>query len=132
MINVTKTYLPPIEEYITHLKKIWKSGWITNNGPMVKELEGKLKNYMDVKHLQYVSNGTIAIQLAIKALDIKGEIITTPFSYVATTTSIIWENCSPVFVDIEDKTFCINADLIEAAITPKTSAILATHVYGYS
>lgn len=127
MINVTKTFLPPIDEYISYLKKIWESGWITNQGAMVQELERSLKTKLGVKHLQYVSNGTIALQLAIKVLDLKGEIITTPFSYVATTTSVIWEGCRPVFVDIENETFCIDPDRIEEAISENTAAILATH-----
>lgn len=131
MINVTKTFLPPIDEYMKYLEKIWESGWITNQGPFAEELENRLAGFLNVKHLLLVSNGTIALQLAIKALGLKGEIITTPYSYVATTTSIIWENCTPVFCDIEDKTFCINPDYIENSITPQTSAILATHVYGF-
>lgn len=103
---------------------------MTNNGPMVRELEEELKTYLGVKNLLYVTNGTIALQIAIKALNLKGEIITTPFSYCATTTSILWENVKPVFVDIEADTYNIDANLIEQAITDKTSAILATHVYG--
>lgn len=130
MIPVTKSYLPPIEDYIEHLRKIWDSNQLTNNGPLVQELEQKLKTYLGVKHLFFVSNGTIALQIAIKALDLKGEIITTPFSYVATTSSIVWEGCQPVFVDIDPKTLCIDPDMIEAAITPTTTGILATHVYG--
>lgn len=130
MINVTKTYLPPLEEYTAYLKKVWESGWITNNGPLVQELENRLKKYFGVKHLFFTSNGTIAIQIAIKALGLTKEIITTPFSYVATTTSILWENCKPIFVDIDKDTFCVNPDLIEERITKNTEAILATHVYG--
>jgi len=130
MINVTKSYLPPIEEYQKYLLKIWESSWLTNQGPLAQELELKLKEKLGVKNLLFVSNGTIAIQLAIKALDLKGEIITTPFSYVATTTSILWENCTPVFADIDPETCCINPLQIENLITKKTSAILATHVYG--
>jgi len=130
MIPVTKSYLPPIEEYIKYLNRIWESNQLTNNGPLVQELEEKLKEYLGVRHLFFVSNGTIALQIAIKALDLKGEIITTPFSYVATTSSIVWEGCQPVFVDIDPKTLCLDPDLIEAAITPRTTAILATHVYG--
>jgi dTDP-4-amino-4,6-dideoxygalactose transaminase len=130
MINVTKTYLPSLEEYTYWLKKIWKKGWVTNNGECVIELEEKLKKYFGVKHLFFVSNGTMAIQLSIRALGITGEIITTPFSYVATTTSILWEHCTPVFADIDKKTWCINPSLIEPLITHKTQAILATHVYG--
>ena len=130
MITVTKSFLPPIEDYIEYLRKIWESNHLTNHGPLVNELEQKLKDYLGVKHLFFVSNGTIALQIAIKALDLKGEVITTPFSYVATTSSIIWEGCQPVFVDIDRQTLCIDADLIEAAITPNTTAILTTHVYG--
>ncbi|MCY7411046.1 MAG: DegT/DnrJ/EryC1/StrS family aminotransferase, partial [Chitinophagales bacterium] len=130
MINVTKTYLPPIEEYQSYIKKIWENGWITNNGPLVIELEQKLKEYLSVSQLIYCGNGTIALQIAIKALELKNEIITTPFSYVATANSILWENCKPLFVDINPQTFCIDADKIEAAITKDTEAILAVHVYG--
>ena len=131
MINVTKTFLPPINEYIEYLEKIWESNWITNQGPLSEELESRLKDFLNVDNLLLVSNGTIALQLAIKALALKGEIITTPYSYVATTNSILWENCTPVFCDIENKTFCIDADLIESKITDNTSAIMATHVYGF-
>ncbi|MGM0944165.1 MAG: DegT/DnrJ/EryC1/StrS family aminotransferase [Bacteroidota bacterium] len=130
MIPVTKPFLPPREEYDRYLDGIWQRNWLTNNGPLVNELELSLKEHLGVPHLLFVGNGTIALQLAIKALDLKGEIITTPFSYVATTSSIVWEGCTPVFVDILHDTMCINADLIEAAISPNTSAILATHVYG--
>jgi dTDP-4-amino-4,6-dideoxygalactose transaminase len=131
MINVTKTFLPPFEDYVRYLEQLWASGWITNNGVLVQELEAKLTEYLGVPYLQYVSNGTIALQIALKALNIMGQVITTPFSYVATTTAILWEKCQPIFVDIEDRTFCIDADKIEAAITPDTQAILAVHVYGY-
>lgn len=130
MIQVTEPYLPPYEEYEAYLKKIWERNWLTNNGPLVNELELQLKEYLGIKHLLYVANGTLALQLAIKALNLKGEIITTPFSYVATSSSIVWEGCKPVFVDIDRETFNINPDLIEEAITENTSAILATHVYG--
>ncbi len=130
MINVTKTFLPPIDEYVEKLKDVWETNWVTNQGPLAEELEAGLKEYLGVKNLLLVSNGTIAIQLAIKALDLKGEIITTPYSYAATTTSIIWENCTPVFCDIDKNTLCIDPGKIEAAITERTSAILPTHVYG--
>lgn len=129
-INVTQPFLPPLEEYISYLKKIWESQWLTNMGPMATELEKKLKVHLGVKHLSFVTNGTIALQMAIKALELKGEIITTPFSFVATTSSIAWEGCTPVFVDIDEKSLNINPNSIEATITAKTSAILATHVYG--
>ncbi len=130
MINVTKPFLPPIEEYEKYLKGIWGRVWLTNNGPLVNELEMTLKEYLKVNHFLYLNNGTIAIQIAIKALGLKGEIITTPFSYVATTSSIVWEGCTPVFADIDPLTLNIDPTKIEAAITDKTSAILATHVYG--
>lgn len=131
MLNVTKPYLPELKEYTNYLEGIWERNWLTNHGPLVGELENKLQEYLNVPFLQYTCNGTIPLQMAIKALDLKGEIITTPFSYVATTGAILWENCSPVFVDINVSDFCIDADKIEAAITTNTSAIMATHVYGF-
>lgn len=130
MIPVTKPFLPPIEEYQKLLTNIWTRQWLTNNGPLVNELEHKLKDYFELENLLYVSNGTIAIQLAIKALNLSGEIITTPFSYVATTSCIVWENCKPVFVDIDPLTLNIDPEFIEAKITNQTTAILATHVFG--
>ena len=117
MINVTKSYLPPFEEYSKYLEKIWGNSWLTNQGPLVQELEQKLKDYLGVENLLFVSNGTIAIQLALKALELKGEIITTPFSYVATTTAVLWENCTPVFADIEKRSLCIDPEKIEELIT---------------
>lgn len=130
MINVTKSYTPPLEEYTKYLEGIWARNHLTNHGPLVNELEEKLKEYLGVKHFFFVNNGTIAIQIAIKALGLTGEVITTPFSYVATTSSIIWEGLKPIFVDINPNDCNIDVDKIEAAITPQTSAILATHVYG--
>jgi dTDP-4-amino-4,6-dideoxygalactose transaminase len=130
MIPVTKPFLPPIEEYERYVRDIWKRNWLTNNGPLVNELELRLKDYLDVKHLLFVTNGTIAIQLAIKALGLKGKIITTPFSYVATTSSLVWEGCEPVFADIDPETGNLDPNRIEDLVTPATSAILATHVYG--
>lgn len=131
MIPVTKTYLPSLEDYSSYLQQIWQGGYLTNNGPLSRQLASHITNFLGIANLELVANGTLAIQLAIKALSLQGEVITTPYSYVATTNSILWEGCEPVFVDIEEQTFCINPDLIEAAITRKTSAILATHVYGY-
>jgi dTDP-4-amino-4,6-dideoxygalactose transaminase len=119
-----------MEEYTFYLEGLWQSKWLTNRGALVQQLEKAICDKLGIEHLLYVSNGTIAIQIAIKALELKGEIITTPFSYVATTTSIMWENCKPVFCDINENDYCINADEIEKHITPDTSAILATHVYG--
>jgi dTDP-4-amino-4,6-dideoxygalactose transaminase len=130
MINVTKTFLPSFEEYASILKRAWDKGWITNNGELVLELEQSLRDCLDVKNLQFTCNGTIVLQMALKALDITKEVITTPFSYVATTNAILWEGCTPVFVDIDPATFCIDPNKIEAAITENTQAILATHVYG--
>jgi dTDP-4-amino-4,6-dideoxygalactose transaminase len=130
MIPVTKPFLPPQPAYEHYLSGIWKRQWLTNMGPLASELEMKLKEYLQVNHLLFVTNGTVALQMAIKALDLKGEIITTPFSFVATTSSIVWEGCAPVFVDIDKDSLNIDVSLIEAAITPNTSAILATHVYG--
>lgn len=129
-INVTKTYLPSLTKYTDYLKKIWKNGHLTNHGPLVFELENKLKNYFNAKHVFFVTNGTVALQIAIKALELKDEVITTPFSFVATTSSLVWENCKPVFADIDPMTLTINPDEIENKITKKTTGILATHVYG--
>ena len=130
MINVTRSFLPPRDEYEKYLDQIWESHWLTNNGPLVKELEAKLKEYLGVQYLQLTSNGTIAIQIALKAMGIKGKVITTPFSYVATTSTILWEGCEPIFVDIDPETLCIDPDLVEAAIDEDTTAVLATHVFG--
>lgn len=130
MIPVTKPFLPPQEDYSKYIEGIWKRQWLTNNGPLVNDLEIKIKEYLNVKHMLYLTNGTIALQIAIKALGLEGEIITTPFSYVATTSSIVWEGCVPVFVDINPTSFNIDVSKIEAAISPQTTAILATHVFG--
>lgn len=131
MINVTRSFLPPKEIFDNYTQRIWESRWLTNRGQLALELEQKLATYLGLEKLLFVNNGTIAIQIAIKALDLKGEILTTPFSYVATTSSIVWENCRPVFVDINESNFTIDAAQIERHISPRTSAILATHVYGY-
>ncbi|MGV4415000.1 DegT/DnrJ/EryC1/StrS family aminotransferase [Chryseobacterium sp. T1] len=130
MILVNKPFLPPLQIYQSYLDGIWKRQWLTNMGPLANDLELRLKDFLKVNHLLFVTNGTVAIQMAIKALDLKGEIITTPFSFIATTSCIVWENCEPIFVDIDKDSLNIDADKIEAAITDKTSAILATHVYG--
>jgi len=131
MIPVTKTYLPEFEVFANHLQCVWDSVQLTNNGPLVRHLTEDLSKHLSAKNIQLLSNGTLALQLAIKALNLKGEIITTPYSYVATTNAIVWEGCTPIFVDIDPQSFCINPELIEEAITENTSAILATHVYGY-
>ena len=130
MINIAKPFLPDIKDYIEYLEGIWEREWLTNNGPLVNDLELKLKEFLRVNHLLFLGNGTIALQIALKALGIKGEVITTPFSYVATTSSIVWEGCKPVFADIDEHSLNIDPTKIEAKITEHTTCILATHVYG--
>jgi dTDP-4-amino-4,6-dideoxygalactose transaminase len=132
MINVTKTFLPPIEEYISQLQRIWENQWLTNRGALVLELEKKLTQYLALNESKMIimNNGTVPIQIALKLLANSGEVITTPFSYVATTAAIVWENCTPVFVDIHPEYLTIDETKIEAAITDKTTCILATHVFG--
>lgn len=130
MIPVTKTFLPPQEEYNKILKRAWDKRWLTNRGELVLELEDKLKKYLCVSHIILTANGTLPMQIALKTLGITGEVITTPFSYVATTAVIVWGGCTPVFVDIDAEYLTIDETKIEAAITPRTEAILATHVYG--
>lgn len=132
MINVTRSFMPPIEEYEEYLKKIWESRYLTNEGPMLKQLQKQLEEYLGVNYVSMTTNGTISLQLALKALGIEeGEVITTPFSFVATTSCIVWERCKPVFVDIDKDTLCIDVNKIEEAITDKTKAIMIVHVYGY-
>jgi dTDP-4-amino-4,6-dideoxy-D-glucose transaminase len=130
MINVTKVELPELVEYIGYLEKIWDSGWITNDGELLSLLESNLKDFLDVNNMLLVSNGTLAIQLALKSLDIKGDVITTPFTFPATTNAILWEGLNPVFADIDPETFNIDVGDVESKITKNTSAILAVHIYG--
>ena len=130
MINVTKTFLPPIKEYTKHIQRAWDKEWLTNRGELVLELEQKLREFLEISNIIITNNGTVPLQIAMKLLGNKGEIITTPFSYVATTAAIVWENCTPVFVDIHPEFLTIDETKIEAAITSKTTAILATHVFG--
>ncbi len=130
-INVTKTFLPPIEEYQHYLNQIWGNVQLTNQGPLLLEFEKKAKGYLGVNNFHFVTNGTLALQVALRALGInEGEIITTPFSYVASTSAILWERCDPVFVDVESDSFCIDPTKIEAAITDRTKAIMPVHVFG--
>jgi len=129
-VFVTKSFLPPQEEYNEILSSAWGDSWITNRGKLVKKLEKKIKDKFDITNMIATTNGTLPLQIAIKTLKLKGEIITTPFSYIATTSSIIWEGCTPIFVDIDEETLNIDALKIEEKITDKTSAILATHVFG--
>ncbi len=130
MIPVTKSFLPPIEEYTAQIQRAFNNGWLTNRGELVLELEEKLKAYLGVSNILITNNGTIPIQIALKLLGKGGEIITTPFSYVATSAAIVWEHCTPVFVDIHPEYLTIDETKIEAAITAKTTCILATHVFG--
>lgn len=131
MIHVTQTYLPLIEDYTELLKRAWDKKWITNRGELVLELEEKLQKLLDVTYVTITNNGTIPLQIGLKLLAGDGsEVITTPFSYVATTSAILWENCKPVFVDIDPDYLTIDESKIEASITANTKAILATHVFG--
>lgn len=130
IVYVTKTYLPDKEKYKKYIDEIYKKGWITNNGPLVQRLEKKLSEYLGVKNLILVSNGTVALEIAYKILGLKGSVITTPFSFVATTSSLVANNLLPIFADIDSKSFNINPENIEKLITPNTSAILPVHVFG--
>lgn len=132
MTPVTKSFLPPIEKYMTQVQRAYDNGWLTNRGELVQELEQKLTNYLDLheSNILITNNGTVPLQIALKLLGKGGEIITTPFSYVATTAAIVWENCTPVFVDIHPEYLTIDESKIEAAITSHTTCILATHVFG--
>ena len=130
MIPVTKTFFPPIGEYYKQVQRIWDNQWLTNRGELVRELESNLKAELQVPNITLTTNGTLPLQIALKVLGRGGEVITTPFSYVATTAAIVWENCTPVFVDIHEDYLTIDETKIEAAITNKTTAILATHVFG--
>jgi len=128
-IFVSKPFLPPLKEYSLELSSIWKSGILTHHGPLVQKLEGELEEHLEVSNFSLVTNGTIALQLAIRGLELSGEIITTPFTYIATADSILWERCEPVFVDINKDTFNIDSNKIKSKISSKTCAILAVHVF---
>lgn len=130
LITVTSPLLPSIDDFNSLLKEIWDSKWITNNGSFHKQLEKELAAYLKVPYLSLFTNGTLPLLTALQALRITGEVITTPYSFVATTHSIWWNGCKPVFVDIDPATGNIDPDKIEAAITPKTTAIMPVHVYG--
>ena len=129
-ITVTSPLLPELKEFTNYLETIWRNKWLTNNGQYHEELEKALCEYLDIKYLSLFSNGTLALITALQALRISGEVITTPYSFVATTHSLWWNNIKPVFVDIEPETFNIDPKRIEAAITPATTAIMPVHVYG--
>jgi len=130
-IQVTEPFLPDMEEYQTLLAGIWERNWLTNQGPLVCELEGNLRKHLQLSSpVHCVANGGLGLQIILKALGVSGEVITTPFSYVATTSCPLWEGCSVVFADIDPASLTIDPKAVEAAITPKTEAILATHVFG--
>lgn len=129
-ITVTQPYLPPLEEFIPYLEQIWESKWVTNEGPFHHQLEQELCDHLGVEHLALFTNGTIALVSALQTLRITGEVITTPYSFVATAHSLLWNNIRPVFVDIDPETMNLDADKIEAAITPQTTAIVPVHCYG--
>ena len=129
-IYVTQPFLPPLEDFLPYLEQIWESKWLTNSGPFHQELEKQMADYLGVEHLALFSNGTLSLVTALQALRITGEVITTPFSFVATAHSLLWNGIKPVFVDIQPETFNLDPEMIEAAITPQTTAILPVHVYG--
>ncbi|EJF0894279.1 dTDP-4-amino-4,6-dideoxy-D-glucose aminotransferase VioA, partial [Escherichia coli] len=128
-IPVTQPSLPELAEFMPYLEKIWKNKWLTNNGPFHQELEEKLCEFLGVQHISLFNNATIALITALQALRITGEVITTPYSFVATSHAILWNGLTPVFVDIENDGYNIDYRKIEQAITPKTSAILPVHCY---
>jgi dTDP-4-amino-4,6-dideoxygalactose transaminase len=130
MINVTKPYLPDINKYNKYVSRIFESEWLTNNGQFVQELQRRLERYLGIKNLVLVSNGTLALQIAYKALELKGEVLTTPFSFVATSSSLVWEGLKPKYVDIDRETFNIDKTKISSAITDETCAIAPVHVFG--
>ena len=131
-IYVTQPYLPPLEDFIPYLEKIWESKCLTNAGPFHEQLENRLEEYLGVDHIALFTNGTIALITALQALRITGEVITTPYSFVATSHSLLWNGIKPVFVDIDPNTFNLDPSKIEAAITPHTTAIMPVHCYGRS
>jgi len=129
-IYVTQPALPPLGEYIELLKQIWGNKILTNNGPFHKQFEKAMADYLGIKYISLFSNGTLALITALQALRITGEVITTPFSFVATTHSLWWNNVKPVFADIDPDYFNLDPEKVEAAITPQTTAIMPVHVYG--
>ena len=129
-IYVTQPYMPPLEEFTPYLEKIWANKVLTNGGPFHQELEQALCDYLGVQHIALFSNGTLALITALQALRVTGEVITTPYSFVATADSLLWHGCKPVFVDVEPHTLNLDPTKIEAAITPQTTAIMPVHCYG--
>jgi dTDP-4-amino-4,6-dideoxygalactose transaminase len=130
-IYVTRPFLPPLEEYTEALKEIWDNRWLTNDGPILKRYTRQLSNYYETDNLCLFNNGTLALQIGLQGMGISGEVITTPFTFVATTHALYWNKIRPVFVDIEPDYYTLDPKKVEAAITPWTTAILAVHVYGH-
>ncbi len=129
-VTVTRPFLPPLEEFVEELRGIWERGWLTNHGPCHDEFENALAEYLGVQHLSLTCNGMIALQVGLHALRITGEVITTPYSFPATTHALHWNNCTPVFCDVKPDTANLDPSKVESLITPKTTAILPVHVYG--
>jgi len=129
-ITVTRPFLPPLDEFVPYLEQIWENKWLTNNGPFHQQFEQKLMEYLGVPFISVFTNGTLALLTALQALEIKGEVITTPYSFVATAHSLLWNGITPVFTDVEDVFGNLDPQRIESAITDRTSAILPVHVYG--
>ncbi|MDD5297988.1 MAG: DegT/DnrJ/EryC1/StrS family aminotransferase [Rhodocyclaceae bacterium] len=129
-ITVTQPFLPPLADFIPYLEQIWESKWLTNAGPFHQQLEVALAEYLGIGHVALFANGTLALVTALQTLRISGEVITTPYSFVATAHSLLWNGIQPVFVDIDPVTFNLDPAKVEAAITPRTTAILAVHIYG--
>ena len=130
-IYVTRPFLPPLEEFKGGLEEIWNSAWLTNNGPVVRRYQEALSRHFGTENLCLFNNGTLALQIALQGMQITGEVITTPFTFVATSHALFWNKVRPVFVDIDPDYYTLDPERIEAAITPWTTAILAVHVYGY-
>lgn len=130
-IYVTRPFLPPLEEFCQGLNQIWESRWLTNDGPIIRRFARELCNYFETDNLCLFNNGTLALQIALQGMGISGEVITTPYTFVATTHALFWNKIRPVFVDIEPDYYTLDPEKVEAAITPWTTAILAVHVYGH-
>ncbi len=130
-VYVTRPFLPAIDEFTQGLKEIWENRWLTNNGPVLKRFQEKLSGFFETNNISLFNNGTLALQIGLQGMGISGEVITTPFTFVATTHALYWNKIRPVFVDIEPEHYTIDPSAVEAAITPWTTAILGVHVYGY-
>jgi len=130
-IYVTRPFLPPLEEFCQGLRQVWESRWLTNDGPIIRRFAGELCNYFETENLCLFNNGTLALQIALQGMGISGEVITTPYTFVATTHALFWNKIRPIFVDIEPDYYTLDPEKVEAAITPWTTAILAVHVYGH-